>query len=72
MSRIRTLLAPLLAVLRLNWIALCVVASSESASRAKVKLESKVDKYAPADIAGEVNLLAAAKYTDLAMNFRNA
>src|SRR4029453_12488335 len=45
--------------------------SSDPASRAKVKLEGKVDKYAPVDIGGEVNLLAAAKYTDLAMNFRN-
>ncbi|HEY4367546.1 MAG TPA: DUF748 domain-containing protein [Steroidobacteraceae bacterium] len=45
--------------------------SSDPASRAKVKLAGKVDKYAPVDITGEVNVLAAAKYTDLAMNFRN-
>lgn len=45
--------------------------SSEPASRAKVKLDGKVDKYAPVDIGGEVNLLSAAKYTDLAMSFRN-
>ena len=45
--------------------------SSDPGSRAKVKLDGKVDKYAPVDITGEVNLLAAAKYTDLAMNFRN-
>lgn len=45
--------------------------SSNPASRAKVKLEGKVDKYAPVDIGGEVNLLSAAMYTDLAMNFRN-
>jgi hypothetical protein len=30
-----------------------------------------VDKYAPVDIEGEANILSAAKYTDLAMNFRN-
>lgn len=34
-------------------------------------LAGKVDKYAPVDITGEVNLLSAAKYTALAMNFRN-
>jgi hypothetical protein len=45
--------------------------SSEPNSRAKVKLEGKVDKYAPVDIGGEVNLLSAAVYTDLSMNFRN-
>ncbi len=45
--------------------------SSDPASRAKVRLAGKVDKYAPVDISGEVNLLAAAKYTDVAMNFRN-
>jgi hypothetical protein len=45
--------------------------SSVPSSRAKVALQGKVDKYAPVDITGEVNLLAAAKYTDLAMNFRN-
>lgn len=45
--------------------------SSDPASRAKVKLDGKVDKYAPVDISGEVNLLSAAKYTDLSMNFRN-
>ena len=36
-----------------------------------MKLAGKVDRYAPVDITGEVNLLAAAKYTDLALNFRN-
>lgn len=45
--------------------------SSDPASRAKVKLDGKVDKYAPVDISGEANLLSATKYTDLAMNFRN-
>jgi hypothetical protein len=45
--------------------------SSDPSSRAQVKLAGKVDKYAPVDITGEVNLLAATAYTDLAMNFRN-
>jgi Domain of Unknown Function (DUF748) len=45
--------------------------SSQPGSRAKVQLTGKVDRYAPVDIAGEVNLLSAAKYTDLALNFRN-
>lgn len=45
--------------------------SSQADSRAKVKLAGKVDRYAPVDITGEVNLLAAAKYTDVALNFRN-
>ncbi len=45
--------------------------SSRADSRAKVKLAGKVDRYAPVDITGEVNLLAAAKYSDIAMNFRN-
>lgn len=45
--------------------------SSDPASRAKVQLNGSVDKYAPVDIHGEVNLLSVAKYTDLALNFRN-
>ena len=45
--------------------------SSNPASRAKVKLDGKVDKYAPVTIGGELNLLSAAKYTDLSMDFRN-
>jgi hypothetical protein len=45
--------------------------SSQADSRAKVKLVGKVDRYAPVDIIGEVNLLAAAKYSDVALNFRN-
>lgn len=45
--------------------------SSAPASRAKVALQGKVDKYAPVDITGDVNLLSAAKYTELAMSFRN-
>ncbi|WP_161965901.1 DUF748 domain-containing protein [Steroidobacter cummioxidans] len=45
--------------------------SSDPKSRAKVKLDGKVDKYAPVDIGGEVNLLSAAVFTDVSMNFRN-
>jgi uncharacterized protein involved in outer membrane biogenesis len=45
--------------------------SSQPDSRAKVKLAGKVDRYAPVDITGEFNLFAAAKYSDVALNFRN-
>jgi len=45
--------------------------SSQPDSRAKVKLTGKVDRYAPVDISGEVNLLSAATYSDVALNFRN-
>ncbi|HEY5755691.1 MAG TPA: DUF748 domain-containing protein, partial [Steroidobacter sp.] len=45
--------------------------SSDPKSRAKVKLDGKVDKYAPVDINGEVNVLSATAFTDLSMNFRN-
>jgi hypothetical protein len=45
--------------------------SSQRDSRAKVQLKGKVDRYAPVDISGDVNLLSAAKYSDVALNFRN-
>jgi Domain of Unknown Function (DUF748) len=45
--------------------------SSDPASRAEVDFKGSVDRYAPVDIKGQVNLLSAAKYTDLALNFRN-
>jgi Domain of Unknown Function (DUF748) len=45
--------------------------SSAANSRAQVKLNGNVDQYAPVDITGTVNLLSAAVYTDLALNFRN-
>jgi hypothetical protein len=45
--------------------------SSDPASRAQVKLDGKVDRYAPVDISGEVNMLAAAKFTDIALKFAN-
>jgi len=45
--------------------------SSDPASRARVALEGKVDRYAPVTINGEVNYLSAQSYTDLAADFRN-
>jgi hypothetical protein len=44
--------------------------SSDPKSRAKVKLEGKVDRYAPVTITGEMNVLAAAVYTDIDMSFK--
>ena len=45
--------------------------SSESLARADVSLEGKVDEYAPAKIAGQINPLSEDVYTDLAMEFKN-
>jgi hypothetical protein len=45
--------------------------SSDPAARARVALTGKVDRYAPVNIDGEVNYLAATSYTDLAASFRN-
>ena len=45
--------------------------SSKPGTRAKVDLHGNVDAYSPVSINGEVNLLSAALYTDLAMDFRN-
>ncbi len=45
--------------------------SSTPDSRAEVKLTGNVDRYAPVDITGRVNLLAATAYTDIALNFHN-
>jgi hypothetical protein len=45
--------------------------SSAANSRAQVKLTGSVDRFAPVDITGTVNILSAAVFTDLAMNFRN-
>jgi hypothetical protein len=45
--------------------------SSAPNSRATVKLNGNVDRFAPVDITGTVNVLSAAVYTDIAMNFRN-
>jgi Domain of Unknown Function (DUF748) len=44
--------------------------SSDPKSRAKVKLEGKVDRYAPVNINGELNLMAATVYTDITMSFK--
>jgi hypothetical protein len=43
--------------------------SSDPASRAKLDLEGKVDRYAPATIDGEMNLLSATLYTDIRLQF---
>lgn len=43
--------------------------SSDPKSRAKVDLEGRVDRYAPAQISGEMNLLSAALYTDMHVKF---
>lgn len=45
--------------------------SSDPDSRAVVKLEGKVDAYAPVTIEGEVNYLSADSYTDLKLAFDN-
>lgn len=44
--------------------------SSDPGSRADVDLKGKVDRYAPVDISGVVNLLSATTYTDITMKFR--
>jgi len=44
--------------------------SSDPGSRATVDLQGRVDRYAPVDISGVVNLLAATTYTDIRMSFR--
>lgn len=45
--------------------------SSKPGSRATVDLEGAVDAFSPVSIKGQVNLLSAALYTDLALDFRN-
>jgi hypothetical protein len=44
--------------------------SSDPVSRAKVELNGKVDRYWPAHIGGEANLLSTALYTDITMSFK--
>ena len=44
--------------------------SSAAASRAKIDLNGSVDRYAPAHIWGETNLLSQAVYTDISMSYR--
>lgn len=43
--------------------------SSDPKSRAKVDLNGKVDRYAPAKISGQMNLLSAALFTDIHVKF---
>jgi hypothetical protein len=45
--------------------------SSDPRSRAKVQLDGKVDRYSPVHIAGDINLLSAALYTDITMGFKD-
>jgi hypothetical protein len=45
--------------------------SSKKESRATVKLDGKVDAYAPVTIDGEINYLSADAYTDLKLAFDN-
>jgi hypothetical protein len=45
--------------------------SSKANSRAKIDIHGSVDAFAPVSITGEVNVLGATLYTDLAMSFRN-
>jgi len=45
--------------------------SSKPNSRAKVDIHGAVDEFSPVSIAGEVNVLSAALYTDLSLSFRN-
>ncbi|MFO1400193.1 MAG: DUF748 domain-containing protein [Steroidobacteraceae bacterium] len=45
--------------------------SSDPQSRATVALKGSVDRYAPVDVGGQVNLLAADAYSDIALSFRN-
>jgi hypothetical protein len=45
--------------------------SSTPQSRAKVDIKGNVDRFSPVVIAGEVNLLSAALYTDIALSFSN-
>ncbi len=45
--------------------------SSDPKSRARVKLDGKVDRYSPLQIEGEANLLSAALYTDIKLSFKD-
>jgi hypothetical protein len=45
--------------------------SSAPGARAKIDLKGQVGPYSPVTVAGEANILSAALYTDIAMNFRN-
>lgn len=43
---------------------------SKPGSRAKVALDGKVDKYAPAKISGEMNILSQSAYTDITVGMK--
>jgi hypothetical protein len=43
--------------------------SSDPKSRARLDLKGRVDRYAPAEISGDINLLSAALYTDVHVKF---
>jgi uncharacterized protein involved in outer membrane biogenesis len=43
--------------------------SSRKDSRARMALKGKIDRYAPVEIAGELNLLSASLFTDLRVKF---
>ena len=45
--------------------------SSDPGRRAHLELDGEVDRYAPAHIEGELNVLAAQSYLDIGANFRN-
>jgi hypothetical protein len=45
--------------------------SSKENSRAKVDIHGAVDAFSPVTLSGEVNVLSATLYTDLALSFRN-
>jgi hypothetical protein len=45
--------------------------SSDPASRAKVQLKGSIERYSPVSIAGEVNLLSAALYTDITIGVKD-
>jgi uncharacterized protein involved in outer membrane biogenesis len=45
--------------------------SSDPSSRARVKLDGKLASFSPLHIAGEVNLLSAALYTDVTLSFKD-
>ena len=45
--------------------------SSDPGRRARLELDGEVDRYAPARIEGELSILAAQSYLDIAANFHN-
>jgi hypothetical protein len=45
--------------------------SSDPKSRAKLTLDGKLASYSPLHIAGELNILSAALYTDVTLSFKN-